>query len=128
MEARGGPPQAVEDPARVAIGAEEVTTHVVVDAVDLEAARIEVADGFGADEPAAAGHEHAAQPRSGARLRGPRLRGCHCTSPRSRSSRSASAKRSTAGAVRAHATTSARHSIQSARGSKPSRRAALSEI
>ena len=66
------PAQALEVPGRVAVRAEEVAAHVVVDAVDLPAALVEERDRLRADEPAAAGDEDPLHGRSPpGRLGGP---------------------------------------------------------
>src|SRR5262249_46236775 len=69
-EVRGQLPQALEIPGGVAVWSEEVTPHVVVDAVPLPAAMIEEGRSLGADEPAAAGdedplHADGSPPRAG---------------------------------------------------------------
>jgi hypothetical protein len=52
LEAAGRPTQAFEIPGRIAVLAEEVAAHVVVDAVDGPTTRVEERHGFGADQAA----------------------------------------------------------------------------
>ena len=49
--------EAPQVPGRVALGAEEVGPHVVVDPVDLRPAAVEVADRLGPDQAAAPGDD-----------------------------------------------------------------------
>ena len=52
--------QPFEVPRGVAVGAEEIAAHVVVDAVHLPSLAVEVRDGLRADETTTAGHKDCA--------------------------------------------------------------------
>ena len=113
-EPAGGAAEPLEVPRRVAVRAEEVAPHVVVDPVDDPAAGIEVGHRLRADEAAAAGDEDRARSRH---AREPPL--APPTSPNARSSPSICANPSLAGAVRDHSSSSTRLASQSTRGAKP---------
>src|SRR5206468_2610308 len=102
-EPAGGAAEPLEVPRRVAVRAEEVAPHVVVDPVDDPAAGIEVGHRLRADEAAAAGDEDRARSRH---AREPPL--APPTSPNARSSPSIWANPSLAGAVRDHSSSSTR--------------------